>query len=154
MYCPSCGSQTMQSLSYCNRCGASLNLAKTGRENSRDSKSLDSGFWAIVMFFATVTILGMILVSLVLMKNGSIAEGLGSAFVIVAFLSLLLIDGLMIWRALSSSKRADKKGLAAQPKELNTARALDFSQPRDAVPTVTEQTTRSLERSYVEDERQ
>ena len=148
MFCPSCGSQLMQSLSYCNRCGASLDLAKTSNETELQPKNVEIMLMAVVA--ATIIILGMILGALVLMKNGAIAEHLGSAFVVVSFLSMLVIDGLIVSRVISPARRADKRGLAAQPKELNTARGLELGPP---APTVTEQTTRSLEPSYTEDER-
>ena len=72
---------------------------------------------------ANVVSLGMILGSLVLMKDGTIAERLGTAFAILAALSLLLIDGLIVWRALSGTRDINKKGFTGQLKECNTGRA-------------------------------
>jgi len=109
MYCPSCSFQLTQSSSYCNRCGANLNLIGTLTSSHRNRRTLMLWLWVGVA--ANVVILGMILGSLVLMKDGTIAGRLGTAFAILASLSLLLIDGLIVWRALSGTRDINKRAL-------------------------------------------
>lgn len=141
MYCPSCGAQLMQALSYCNRCGANLEVSRTGEETIPQPSNNDAMLWGVIG--TNITILGMILGALVLMNNGAINNKLGTAFVIVSIVSLLLIDGLIVWRALSLTGIAHKSGLAPHSREFNetprTAPVLELSQPGETVPTTTEQ---------------
>lgn len=156
MYCPSCGSQLMQSLSYCNRCGVNLQVSRISEELMPPGKNIEIVLLAGVV--ATITILGMILGALVLMNNGAINDKLGTAFVIVSILSLLVIDGLIAWRLLSPTRIAHKSDLAPQAQEFNpgaprTARVLELSQPGEPSQTTPDQTTRNPEPSYRESER-
>lgn len=73
MYCPTCGAQLAQALSYCNHCGANLGTSQVQSEAA--GTAIDTLMWVIVG--TTITLLGMALGALVLMKNGAIDERLG-----------------------------------------------------------------------------
>ena len=108
MHCPSCGTQLAQTLSYCNRCGANLSQLKDPGDNAspRQAKTINSLIWAIVA--TTIIVLGMGLGALVLMRDGRIDEGLGRIFVILCFLTLPIIEGLLVWQLFTSNRRVKR----------------------------------------------
>ena len=156
MYCPTCGAQLAQALSYCNHCGAGLGTLKAQSEAKPAGTAIDTIVWVIVG--TTITLLGMALGALVLMKDGAIDERLGIAFVILSFVALPLVEGVLVWRMLHLNRLARETRALAELKDLSTrelgpAPALALHEPAESVPSVTEQSTRALEPSYREDER-
>jgi hypothetical protein len=152
MYCPTCRTQVAAALSYCTRCGANLSPVK-GHGETRPAGELNSLIWAIVA--TTIIVLGMGLGALVLMKDGSIPEGLGTAFVILCFLTLPVIEGLLVWQLLLVNRRGKQASGVAQrneqqTEELGAPPPRSLSEPVEPVPSVTEQTTRALEPLYRE----
>ena len=147
-YCPNCGVELSQAMSYCNRCGAQLAESLNHSTPGSLETTTDTLVWVIVG--TTITLLGMSLGALVLMKNGSIDVTLGKAFVILSFAALVLVEGILIWRLLSLSN-LDKQHGVQRPKDnfrtggLKTAAAGELCPPPDSLGTVTEQTTRSFE---------
>ena len=118
--------------------------------------AIDTLLWVIVG--TTITLLGMALGSLVLIKHGAINERLGMAFVILTFISLVITEGVLLWRLLRLNRVAEATHTVSQLKDLSTgepnpltARALRES--LEPVSSVTEQTTRELEPSYGKSER-
>jgi len=166
MYCPSCGIQLAQALSYCNRCGANLsplkdfNTSITAGTPAHDSvpqpRTLNSLIWAIIA--TTIIVLGMGLGALVLMRDDSIDQGLGRIFVILCFLTLPIIEGLLVWQLLSSNRRVKRLSAYVQehtssPDELSATTARSLSEPAEPIPSITEHTTRAFEPSYRSRER-
>lgn len=151
MFCPSCGIGLAQALSYCNHCGANLSAVKGHGEVVPAGKTVNSLVWAIVA--TTIIVLGMGLGALVLMKDGAIAEGLGSAFVVLCFLTLPVVEGVLIWqlRRLNNATK-EARGIAqgkdSTASELDAAQARSLAEPVASVPSSTEQTTRAFEPSY------
>src|SRR4030095_12685160 len=68
--------------------------------------AIDTLLWVIVG--TTITLLGMAFGALVLIKNGAINERLGIAFVVMTFVSLLVAEGVLVWRLLHLKRVADK----------------------------------------------
>lgn len=156
MYCPTCGAQLAQALSYCKHCGASLRANQDLDAAKPPDETIDSVMWVIVG--TTITILGMCLGALVLMKDGTIDPALGTVFVILGFVSLVLVEGVLLWRFLNLSKGAKAirglvQGKDSDAEEPGAVRTRALSEPGEPVPSVTEQTTRTFEPSYKEDER-
>ena len=148
MYCQSCGAQLAQALSYCNHCGANLSPLKVEGQAATDTL-----LWVIVG--TTITLLGMALGALVLMKNGAIDEGLGRVFVILTLVTLVVTEAVLLWRLLHLDRGKKEIGTVPHLKDLSTeeldpstARALP--EPLEPVASVTEQTTRALEHNKVE----
>ena len=153
MYCPTCGAQLAQALTYCNRCGANLNPVKDQGKTKAPSRTIDNVVGAMVA--TTIFVLGMILGALVLMKKGDIPEGLGTVFVLLSAFALLVLEGLFVWQLMRLNKGAKEAGGTAQPMNFKTeepgagsVRALPA--PVEPMPSVTEQTTRTLEPIYSE----
>ena len=145
MFCSSCGTTITPGLSYCNRCGASLKeqpietTAKTG---------------AIIAFLLAITIIGiaglgmMLGGALTLKRDAALGEDVVGMFMFFTFFIVSIIEFFLV-RQLSklisnpASKRASLPPPSAMPHELHPS-----VQPRglaEAMPSVTENTTRTLE---------
>lgn len=151
MYCPTCGVRLAQALSYCNHCGANLSILKADGKAESIETTTDTLVWVIVG--TTITLLGMALGALVLIKHGNIPEGLGTVFVILSFVALGLVEAVLLWRLFRPNRAARETWVAAQSENLSTnelepASDRALKEPALAVPSVTEQTTRNLEPSY------
>lgn len=149
MYCSSCGGSVAEGLSYCNRCGAKLNGAKSdGQQSATLPESL---IWAIVAVF--VVGLGATIGLMALMKNElGFGQGLILTFSALSFLLIFTIEAVLISLLLRGKHGAREQKESARlqvmpPKELNTARALV-----EPAPSVTENTTRTFDPIYRERE--
>ena len=98
----------------------------------RNDERIDSVMWSIVG--TTTTILGMSLGAMVLMQNGNIDPVLGTVFVIMTFVALVLVEGVLVWRFLNLSKRAadaddwdEEEGSAVMELDPSRTRALHNS---------------------------
>jgi hypothetical protein len=156
MFCQKCGARLAEALSYCNHCGANLGKLKVQGQAATAGTAIDTLLWVIVG--TTITFLGMALGALVLIKDGAINERLGMAFVILTFVSLVVTEGVLVWRLLHLNRGAEEIRSVSQLSDLGTeepdpltTRALQ--EPLEPVSSVTEQTTRTLEPSYGKGER-
>jgi hypothetical protein len=139
MYCANCGTQLVQGLSYCNRCGFNL------RER------LESNTGPITAFLTAITILGVaglgILLggAVALRKEAGLSQDLIGVFMLFTFL-LLSTTEFMLIRNLSKlmSAKESKPRVLAPPAhhDLRLPHASSLGEP---VPSVTENTTRTLE---------
>jgi len=141
-------------LSYCNHCGANLSALKLDPEYGSPETTTDTLVWVIIG--TTITLLGMALGGMVLIKNGSIPEGLGSAFVVLSFAFLVLVESVLLWRLLRVNK-ARQSRYPDEAEDFKTAELEESSPhvleaPAESVSSVTEQTTRALNPSYKERE--
>ena len=148
MFCPSCGARLAKALSYCNQCGA--NLSPLMVDGERETKT-DTLVWVIVG--TSITLLGMALGALVLMKDGAIHQGLGIAFVILSFVALVSVEGVLLWRLLGLNRVARGTWAAPQPKDLSTDKLgadapRSLNEPPETVTNAAEQPTRVFEPSY------
>src|SRR6266850_8106357 len=105
MYCHTCGARLPQALSYCNHCGANLGTLKDQGQAGTAGTAIETLLWVIVG--TTITLLGMALGALVLIKNGAIDERLGIAFVILTFISLVVAEAVLVWRLLHLKRGAE-----------------------------------------------
>lgn len=146
MFCPSCGAEQNQTLSYCNRCGANLKPIESGVPPAK----LVSAAWAVSLAVAFVTLggFGMIfgLVFALITRGMSLSAG-GIGLVILSSLIILAIDWLLI-RQLSrvlDLPRATIDSTAAQLEALGGKAAIPIAAPPQPVSSVTDNTTRTLE---------
>ena len=135
MYCYTCGARLAKVLSYCNHCGANLSALKG---QGQAGTAIDTLLWVTVG--TTITFLGMALGALVLMKNGAIDEGLGTAFVILTLVALVVSEGALVWRFLQMNRSAEgirnaprRKDLSAEKPAPLTERALHEPSSRHRV---------------------
>lgn len=149
MHCQACGNSLGPGLSYCPRCGSIQSLVRNADANQSPSISPDSLIWAVVV--VTVTVLGLLLGGMVVLKNNGLGDDLVWTFVAVCFLALIGVD-VMLLRMLQLLRRGvpEKSSIGnggTTVKEL-TPRDTSEIQARmlgNSPLSVTEQTTRAFE---------
>ena len=150
MYCPSCGAAVAQGLSYCNYCGAKLSGAKGDSLIKSSEVKPGSLVWGMV----AVLVFGFVAITFLMMAMKMVGLNVGQilAFTILSFLIMLLVEGVIIWQLLRRKRGAEETGDTALSKEQAT-KELDVAKARvlpEAMPSVTEHTTRSFEPIYSE----
>jgi hypothetical protein len=141
MYCANCGMQLVQGLSYCNRCGFSL------RERVETSSTPIA---PITAFLTAITIIGiaglgiMLGGALALRTEAGLSQELIGVFMLFTFLLVSTTEFMLIKNLskLMSAKESQRRSLAPPVhQELRLPQA-HLGEP---VPSVTENTTRTLE---------
>jgi predicted nucleic acid-binding Zn ribbon protein len=145
MYCAACGTPLAPGLSFCNRCGMSL-------KERGDSKIDPIGAYLI----SAITVvgiggLGLILGGAIALKNGAqFHEELIGIFMLMSFFIVAFVE-IFLCRQLSRlNTAAEKRQGAGQPLQGGMPMELRGPQQRalaEPVPSVTENTTRTLEYS-------
>lgn len=149
MYCSTCGVAVAQGLSYCNYCGATLSGEKISsvRKPAGVKPELLVSSMVVVFVFG----LGAITVLLGVMKAVANFElGPILAITLLSFLMMLLVEGVFVYLLLSGKRGAKEPGDARLAKERGT-NELDAANVQllpEPVPSVTEQTTRTLAPTY------
>jgi len=147
MYCSSCSATLTEGLSYCNRCGAESG-AKTRTVPLVPALIPEFLVWAIV----GVSVGGLaILVGLIaVMKWSGFSLGLIALFSLLSFLLLLGAESVFIWLMVRSRNADKESSVLPQSREFTTKELGEgqvYALP-EPVPSVTEQTTRTLEPVY------
>ena len=145
MYCSSCGAKVTPGLAYCNRCGAELNSKDTG--TMKNQMPLESLVWAIVVV-AVVGVGSNIGLMALLKETLHFNEGMIAGFSLFFFLPFLVAEIVFIWLLLRM-QRSPRQRAAGLPGVLATNDLADgpvrvLSQPS---PSITENTTRTLEQA-------
>ena len=139
MYCSNCGTPLAQGLSYCNRCGADLRE----RKESSNTAAISAMLTAITLI--GVAGLGVMLFGTLVLRR--LDPALIGVFMLFTFLIVSLTE-FMLFRNLSrlTSAHESKKYFPAPPvnNEMRLPAAGNLGEP---VPSVTENTTRTLEYS-------
>src|SRR5215204_2360611 len=138
MYCVNCGTPLTQGLSYCNRCGNSL------RERPETNTGTIGAFLTAITLLGVVGLGVMLGGALVLKRGAGLSQELIGVFMMFTFL-IVGVTELMLVRNLSKlSTTSDRPKHLPQPTthELRLPQATSFGEP---APTVTENTTRTLE---------
>jgi len=151
MYCPSCGVAVTPGSSYCNYCGEKLSGAKS--DSISKSPEVRPETLVGAMVFAFVFGLGAITILMGVMKAVLHLElGVVLAFTLLSFLVMLLLEGVFI-RLLLSRKRGAEEASDTGLLKGQATRSLDAAQARglpEAMPSVTEHTTRAFDPIYQE----
>ena len=157
MYCPSCGAEVTQELSYCNRCGA--NLKPISNQSGVSINKLVGAAWAISIAVALVTLggFGMIfgLVMALITTGINISAG-GMVLIFFSLLVILAVDWLLVRqlsRVLDMPKLSDDPTKPKKPK-LSEESVQQIGASRQPVSSVTEHTTRTFEPIHRERETQ
>ncbi len=155
MYCPSCGAETAAGLSYCNRCGASLNQAPVTTQVVRTG-SISWPTIAICLTTLGITLGGFKAIvqgALSLGRDGDLGRDPVLALVVIGLFIILITDFMLI-RTLSRLIRTTlQPDQSAQPRKRFSSRRAQRqiqTQPPDYVSSVVEHTTRTLEPSLRE----
>jgi hypothetical protein len=143
MYCSTCGTQIAPGLSFCNRCGASLKE----KVNSLVSNPIPA-------YLTAVTVLGVIGLgimlggALALRKEAQLDEELVGVFMLFTFLLVGTIE-LMLLRQLSKlvGSREEQRAFSPPLQQVHELRQANVAALGEPLPSVTENTTRTLEYS-------
>ena len=137
MYCVNCGTPLGPGLSYCNRCGFNL------REKTESNTGIIGAFLTAITVLGTVG-LGIMLGGAIVLRRGALlSQELIGVFMMFTFL-LISVTEFMLLRSLSKvtgSKESKMRSLPAA----NDLRLPQHSNLGEPVPSVTENTTRTLE---------
>ncbi len=141
MFCSNCGTPHTQGLSYCNRCGADL------REKKESGNTA-----AITAMLTAITTLGlvglgiMLMGAIVLRRKANLDQELIGVFMLFTFL-IVSVTEFMLVKNLSklTSWHESKKYLPPPQTPTNELRLPAASPLGEPVPSVTENTTRTLD---------
>lgn len=144
MYCSTCGTTVTEGLSYCNRCGVEVG-GKNVTVPLKPDAIPEFLVWAIV----GVSVGGLaILVGLIaVMKESGFSNGLIALFSMLGFLLLLGAESVFIWLMVRSKNAGREASKLTQSRELTTNELGErqVGALPEHLPSVTEQTTRTLE---------
>jgi hypothetical protein len=140
MFCIACGTPLAAGLSYCNRCGTSL-------KERNDSKALP-----ITAFLTAITLIGVVGLgimlggALTLKKEANLDEAIVGFFMLFTFIIVITTEILLVRQLSKLTGSQERKSVepavqfVAQP-QLHPGQPRSLAEP---VPSVTENTTRTL----------
>lgn len=149
MYCSGCGTPIAPGLSFCNRCGTSL------KEPSNSKQTMAIGALVTAMTLVAVSGMGVLLGGpIALKREGQFGEELVVLFMFLTFF-IVAVTEIFLYRQLGRITSAGEKRQVLGP-GTQSAMPTEFRSPQprvlaEPIPSVTENTTRTLE--YVRDER-
>jgi hypothetical protein len=139
MYCANCGTQLVQGLSYCNRCGFNL----------REKIQKNTG--AISAFLIAITLLGlgglgvMLAGAVVLRHEAGLSQDLIGIFMLFTFLIVSATEFMLIRNLSKLTSSKENRARSLSPPVHQDLRLPQHSTLGEPVPSVTENTTRTLE---------
>ena len=144
MYCSTCGTEIKAELNYCNRCGARVDkLATHGSTPVLYNLSMATGFVGLGGLGLTVGLIA------ILLKNSVVIE----AIVILAIVFLVTVFGMtfLLLRQISQMANAlpPVRDKFFEIPQLNSPNTAQLEESRQPVMSVTENTTRTLEKELV-----
>jgi hypothetical protein len=145
MYCSSCGTAVIPGINYCKRCGAKL----SGTKDEELTKSAEPAPELLItgMVISFVFGLGVIMGLMAVMKSLDFNPAMITAFSLISFLMMIVIEGVFIWKLLSPKRSAKEVRDTGRLKE-QVMKELDAEQTSwitDPAPSVTEHTTHTFE---------
>jgi ABC-type transport system involved in multi-copper enzyme maturation permease subunit len=145
MYCATCGSLLNQELNYCNRCGARVDKLAVSENKSEalEYLSMATGFVGLGGLGLTV---GLIAILLNFSVQSEVVVMLALAFLATIFgISFLMIRQIsQMTNAIQPSQKNVFKN-----SQLNSPNTAQLEEPRIPVASVTENTTRTLEKELI-----
>ena len=150
MYCSACGTPMAPELSFCNRCGMSL-------KQSSDSKTTPADSYLTAITIIGIGGLALVLGGAIALRNGAqFNNDIVGVFMLMAFAIIGIVE-ISLCRQLSRLNSNSEKRLSLEtpvqrelPPEFRTSQTRVLPEP---VPSVTENTTRTLEYSRNEPSR-
>ena len=140
MYCASCGTQLVQGLSYCNRCGFDL------RERNESNTAVISAFLTAITVLGAAGLAFLFGGALVLKKKAFLESDLIGIFMLFTFLLVGLIEFMLIKNLSKLIGSKESKTRSLPPPVTSELRLPQHSSlGGEPIPSVTENTTRTLE---------
>jgi hypothetical protein len=142
MYCANCGTPLAPGLSYCNRCGNSLKE----RDNSKNTGAISAFLTAITLL--GIVGLGIILGGVLALKNEAhLGDDLIGLFMLMVFSIVGITEFLLIRQLSRLTGSAEKRRAISERPVPNELRPPNLTALPEPMPSVTENTTRTLEYS-------
>jgi uncharacterized membrane protein len=150
MYCSTCGVSVVQGLSYCNYCGAKLSEERGNKAIKSSDVKPEALVWAMV----AVLVFGFAAIVFLMMAMKMVGLNVGQilGLTMLSFVIMLLVEGVFIWQLLGRKRGAQETADTALSME-QARKELDVAHARvlpEAVPSVTEHTTRAFDPIYSE----
>lgn len=139
MYCANCGTQLVPGLSYCNRCGFDL------RERAESNTGSITAFLTAITLVAIVGLGVMFAGPLVLRRGALLSQELIGVFMLFTFLITSLTEFMLVRNLSRLTAPKESKLRSLPPPATNDFRIPQHSTLGEPVPSVTENTTRTLE---------
>lgn len=153
MFCIACGTPLAPGLSYCNRCGVSL------KEPSQSRTGTIAAFLTAITLIGTIGLGIMLGGAVTLRKEADLPIELIGFFMLFTFFAVIFIE-VLLFRQLSKITGAPERkmidGPQHFPRQYVEPGQLPAAQPRplaEPMPSVTENTTRTLEYTQKEHDR-
>ena len=146
MFCPSCGVALAQHMKYCNRCGSELIITKEVAEIESPEKRLREEL--VELFWVTVFGLGLILGGMALIKSVlHLSEWILIAYMILSSTAFTINFALSLWqiRRLARISEGAKGIVQVGGLDTNELSPTKARAALESVPSITENTTRTLE---------
>ncbi len=143
MYCAACGTPLTPGLSYCNRCGASL------REHSESKSNAIPAFLTAITLIAIAGLGIMLGGALTLRREADLAHEIVGFFMLFTFIIVVVTEVLLVRQLSRLTGNAEHPVPTGAPSFVPApeARALTARAAGEPIPSVTENTTRTLEYS-------
>lgn len=151
MYCSNCGVAVAENLSYCNYCGARITASNKNKVvTSREVKPE-----LLVSSMVTTFVLGLLAISVLLgVMKSVLGLELGQilGFATLSFLIMILLEGVFLLLLLKRNRNTEERAKTELPAEQTTKElgAPQVAALREPVTSVTDQTTRSFEPIYID----
>jgi ABC-type transport system involved in multi-copper enzyme maturation permease subunit len=145
MYCATCGSLLNQELNYCNRCGARVDKLAVSENKSEALQylSMATGFVGLGGLGLTV---GLIAILLNFNIQSEVVVMLALAFLAAVFgISFLMIRQIS---QMTNASQPSRKNVF-ENSQLNSPNTAQLEEPRIPAASVTENTTRTLEKELI-----
>jgi hypothetical protein len=145
MFCASCGTLINTKLNYCNRCGARVDKLAVSENKSEALQylSMATGFVGLGGLGLTV---GLIAILLNFSVHSEVVVMLALAFLTAVFgISFLMIQ--QISRMTNTSQASSKN--VFENSQLSSSNTVQLEEPRIPAASVTENTTRILEKKLI-----
>jgi hypothetical protein len=140
MFCSNCGTPHTQGLSYCNRCGADL------REKKESGNTA-----AITAMLTAITTLGLVGLGIMLMgavilrRKANLDQELIGVFMMFCFLIVSVTEFMLVRNLSKLTSWHESKKYLPPPTQTNELRLPAAGSLGEPVPSVTENTTRTLD---------
>jgi hypothetical protein len=146
MFCIACGTPLAAGLSYCNRCGTSL------KERSESKTGTIAAFLTAITLIGTIGLGIMLGGAVTLKREGELPVELIGFFMLFTFITIIGIE-ILLFRQLSKLTSVSERNVIDMPQHFprQFVEPSQLSAPQrsltEPIPSVTENTTRTLEYS-------
>jgi hypothetical protein len=93
MFCPSCGAETAEGLSYCKRCGAPLRASSS--DAAAAASRVTSLIWAVSLATALITLGGFIVIGVILIERAASASNVAFGLLALLLVAVVFVAAML-----------------------------------------------------------